>query len=148
MANSGETQTHVPALRWATLKNKQIPPFLMSASLMSTLKQVMAAAKGKFASITLLIINMNSFKDTVIGYLPQHKPRLKLHIRTQETRPDLIFLIAPWQLLRDTAGCMEIHKHSPSHYFFLEKLRLHEKPPTFYPKSLLRNIFLRSGKEA
>lgn len=93
MANSGETQTHVPALRWAILKNKQIPPFLMSASLMLTLKQVMAAAKGKFASITLLIINMNSFKDTAIGYLPQHKPRLKLHINHKNPRDTARFNI-------------------------------------------------------
>lgn len=126
MANNGETQTHVPALRWATLKNELIPPFLMSASLMQTLKQAMAAAKGKFASITLLIINMNSFKDTAISSVIFHNTNpgssYILIKRTQEMWPDLIFLIVPWQLLRDTAGHMEMHKHSPSHYFCLEKL--------------------------
>lgn len=62
MANSGETQTQVEALRWATLQNKKIPPFLMAVSIMQTVKQAVAAAKGKLASITLLIINTNSFK--------------------------------------------------------------------------------------
>lgn len=86
MANNGETQTQVAALRWATLKNKQIPPFLMDVSIMQTVKQAMDAAKGKFASITLLKINTNSFKHTATSSVTFHNTNAgssSILIRTQ-----------------------------------------------------------------
>lgn len=49
--------------------------------------------------------------------------------------PDLMFLIVPWQLLRDSAGCMEMHKHSPSHYFCLE-FKITWETINFLPKIL------------
>lgn len=87
-----------------------------------------------FCKYYLVIIYMNSFKHTATGsviFLKTNAGSNSILIKNTEMWPDLMFLTVPWQLLRDSAGCMEMHKHSPSHYFCLERLRLHEKPSTF-----------------